>query len=57
MTGPRFSLTSGGLACVAAVGAVLVALPAFRHYTGPPPTGALAPAASASVPSDATVAG
>ena len=36
VTGPRFSLTSGGLACVAAVGAVLVALPAFRHYTGPP---------------------
>jgi MFS family permease len=36
VTGPRFSLTSGGLACVAAVGAVLVALPAFRHYIGPP---------------------
>ena len=36
VTGPRFSLTSGGLACVAAVGAVLVALPAFRHYTRPP---------------------
>jgi MFS family permease len=35
VTGPRFSLTSGGLACVAAVGAVLVALPAFRHYVGP----------------------
>ena len=38
VTGPRFSLTSGGLACVAAVGAVLVALPAFRRYTGPPAT-------------------
>jgi MFS family permease len=36
VTGPRFSLTSGGLACVAAVGAVVVALPAFRHYLGPP---------------------
>jgi len=38
VTGPRFSLTSGGLACVAAVGAVLVALPAFRHYTAPSAT-------------------
>ncbi len=46
VTGPRFSLTSGGLACVAAVGAVLVALPAFRHYTGPP--------ASTSSPDDAS---
>jgi hypothetical protein len=52
VTGPRFSLTSGGLACMAAVGAILVALPAFRHYTGPPAT-----AAPASVPSDAAVAG
>jgi MFS family permease len=57
LTGPRFSLTSGGLACVAAVGAVLVALPAFRHYTGPPAAGPPAAAAPASVPSDATVAG
>jgi hypothetical protein len=40
VTGPRFSLTSGGLACVAAVAAVLVALPAFRRYTGPPATAA-----------------
>jgi MFS family permease len=39
VTGPRFSLTSGGLACVAAVGAVLVALPAFRRYLGPPAVG------------------
>jgi MFS family permease len=46
VTGPRFSLTSGGLACVAAVGAVVVALPAFRHYIGPP--------AVASSPSDAS---
>jgi hypothetical protein len=38
VTGPRFSLTSGGLACVAAVGAVLVALPAFRRYLGPSAT-------------------
>jgi MFS family permease len=38
VTGPRFSLTSGGLACVAAVAGVLIALPAFRRYTGPPAT-------------------
>jgi MFS family permease len=53
VTGPRFSLTSGGLACVAAVGAVLVALPAFRHYTAP-----AAPAAAdaqTSVPSEVTL--
>jgi MFS family permease len=56
VTGPRFSLTSGGLACVAAVGAVLVALPAFRRYVGP----ASAPAASGvsgGVPSGSTLAG
>jgi MFS family permease len=47
VTGPRFSLTSGGLACVAAVGAVLVALPAFRHYTGPASSGAHAGTAAA----------
>ena len=35
VTGPRFSLTSGGLACVAAVAGVVIALPAFRRYTGP----------------------
>ena len=51
VTGPRFSLTSGGLACVAAVGAVLVVLPAFRRYTAPAAT-----AEPASFPSDATVA-
>jgi MFS family permease len=33
VTGPRFSLTSGGLACVAAVVAVCVALPSFVRYT------------------------
>jgi MFS family permease len=38
VAGPRFSLTSGGLACIAAVGAVVVALPAFRRYTAPPAT-------------------
>jgi MFS family permease len=61
VTGPRFSLTSGGLACVAAVGAVLVALPAFRHYTGPaaPVVSGAVDAADAptSVPSDATLGG
>jgi MFS family permease len=39
VTSVRFSLTSGGLACVAAVGAVVVALPAFRAYTRPAPVG------------------
>jgi MFS family permease len=33
VTSVRFSLTSGGLACVAGVVAVLVALPSFRGYT------------------------
>jgi MFS family permease len=33
VTGPRFSLTSGGLACAAAVAAVYLTLPAFRRYT------------------------
>ncbi len=37
VTSVRFSLTSGGLACVAAVGAVLIALPAFRTYVRPAP--------------------
>ena len=62
VTGPRFSLTSGGLACVAAVGAVLVALPAFRHYIGPP-TSACSPdeasqdgASPGAVDSNATLA-
>jgi MFS family permease len=35
VTNVRFSLASGGLACVAAVAAVAVALPAFRRYTSP----------------------
>jgi MFS family permease len=35
VTSVRFSLASGGLACVAAVAAVVVALPAFRLYTSP----------------------
>ena len=37
VTGPRFSLASGGLACVGAVVAVCVALPAFVHYTAERP--------------------
>ena len=37
VTGPRFSLTSGGLACVGAVVAVCVALPSFVRYTGASP--------------------
>ena len=35
VTSVRFSLVSGGLACVAGVAAVLAALPAFRHYSAP----------------------
>jgi hypothetical protein len=35
VTSVRFSLASGGLACVAAVAAVVVAFPAFRRYTSP----------------------
>jgi MFS family permease len=35
VTSVRFSLAAGGLACVAAVAAVGVALPAFRRYTAP----------------------
>jgi len=35
VTSVRFSLTSGGLACVAAVAAVVAVLPAFRGYTAP----------------------
>jgi MFS family permease len=41
VTSVRFSLASGGLACVAAVAVVAVTLPAFRRYTAP----AAAPAA------------
>jgi MFS family permease len=35
VTSVRFSLTSGGLACVAGVVAVLAVLPSFRRYTAP----------------------
>jgi MFS family permease len=66
VTGPRFSLTSGGLACIAAVAAVVVALPAFRHYIGPPPggppgdagsPGAVPTAPADAIPSDSTLTG
>jgi MFS family permease len=45
VTGPRFALASGGLACVGAVIAVSVALPSFRRYTAPPSARSGAPAA------------
>jgi MFS family permease len=45
VTSVRFSLTSGGLACVAAVAAVVTVLPAFRRYTAPAP-GPAEPAAA-----------
>ena len=35
VTSVRFSLTSGGLGCIAAVAVVVAALPAFRTYTAP----------------------
>ena len=35
VTSVRFSMTSGGLACVAGVAAVVAVLPAFRGYTAP----------------------
>ncbi len=37
VSGVRFSLSSGGLACVATVAAVLATLPAFRDYRAPGP--------------------
>ncbi|HEY0934135.1 MAG TPA: MFS transporter [Trebonia sp.] len=40
VTSVRFSLTSGGLACAAAVAAVTALLPAFRNYTAPAPAAA-----------------
>ena len=61
VTGPRFSLTSGGLACAAAVAAVYAALPAYRRYTAPPaaapptsapPTSAPPAAVPAAVPAE-----
>jgi len=56
VTGPRFSLTSGGLACVAAVGAVLVALPAFRRYTAPASAAFSGAATSAGAPAGTAAA-
>jgi hypothetical protein len=35
VTSVRFSLVSGGLACIAGVAVVLAALPAFRGYRAP----------------------
>ena len=45
VTSVRFSLASGGLACVAAVAGVVAALPAFRGYTAPTGTPVEEPAA------------
>ena len=39
LAGMRFSLVSGGVACVAAVGVVCAALPAFTRYVSAVPTG------------------
>jgi len=46
VTSVRFSLTSGGLGCIAAVGVVVAALPAFRAYTAPTRAPAPAPLAA-----------
>jgi MFS family permease len=54
VTGPRFSLTSGGLACAAAVAAVYAALPAYRRYTAPPPAAAHADLGPPQAHADAT---
>jgi MFS family permease len=48
VTSVRFSLASGGLACVAAVAAVTAAVPAFRHYTSPVPVVPVSPVPPAS---------
>jgi MFS family permease len=45
VTSVRFSLTSGGLACVAVVAGVVAVLPAFRRYTAPSAAPAGQPAA------------
>jgi hypothetical protein len=37
VTGYRFSLVSGGILCVAAVGVVCLALPAFSGYVAVAP--------------------
>ncbi len=37
LAGYRFSLVSGGILCVAAVGVVCAALPAFTGYVAAPP--------------------
>src|SRR5258708_29689103 len=44
VTSVRFSLTSGGLACVAAAAGVVAGLPAFPRYTAPPTAAAQPPA-------------
>ena len=53
VTGPRFSLTSGGLACVGAVVAVCVALPSFLRYSAPLPAVSLDTAPPAAAATDA----
>ena len=57
VTGPRFSLTSGGLACIAAVAAVLVGLPAFRRYTAAVPAPGPSAVTADAIASDATLSG
>ncbi|MGZ4268205.1 MAG: MFS transporter [Solirubrobacteraceae bacterium] len=42
ITGPRFSVTSGGLACIASVAVVAIAFPALVHYDAEEAISALA---------------
>jgi MFS family permease len=43
----RFSLASGGFACIGAVGLLCASLPAFTRYVAPAPANGTAPAAAA----------
>jgi MFS family permease len=50
---PRIALASGGVACVAAVGLVCLAFPAFTAYVSAPPRGPGTPGSGASWPGTA----
>jgi MFS family permease len=52
LAGLRFSLVSGGIACVAAVGAVCAALPAFSRYVAAGPTDRALPVAGVTASAD-----
>jgi MFS family permease len=56
LAGMRFSLVSGGFSCVAAVGVVCAALPAFGRYVAAAPAADAVPAAGAAPAADAVAA-